>query len=133
MNLGIHRNLMTVRLRKLGFDFTAEKEIDELAGAGGVGAAANDGHGIGYEQRAHSAFLGGVPIGKDNSCGFAGADLADSVVGIRDANSESAFADAFGHLLVSRNDVDAVVFQASIELLSFFCSQDFEQAGGLGR
>src|SRR5437016_4581050 len=98
MNLGIHRDLMTVRPRKLGFDFMAEKEVDELAGARGVGAAANDGYGIRYEQRAHSAFLGGVPIGKDDSYGFAGADLANGVVGIRNANGESAFADAFRHL-----------------------------------
>src|SRR5437773_10006515 len=110
MKLGIRRDLMTVRLRKLGFDFRAEKEVDELAGARGVGAAANDGYGIGYEQRAHSAFLGGVAIGKNDHHGLAGADLADCVVGIRDANSKSAFADAFGHLLVSRDDVDAVVF-----------------------
>src|SRR6266849_10965196 len=119
MNLGIHRGLTTVRLGQLGFDFRAEKEIDEPASAGGVGAAANDGHGIGYEQRAHSAFLGGVPIGKDNSYGFAGTDLANGVVGIRNANGESAFADAFRHLLVSRNDVDAVVFQAPVKLLGF--------------
>src|SRR5439155_4178112 len=61
----------------------------------------------------------------------AGAHFADGVVRVGDADGKLTFTNTFGHLLVSRNDLDAVVLQATIELLGFFGAQDLEQAGRL--
>ncbi len=108
-------------MRQPGFHLGAEEVIDELFGAVRIGAAADDGHGIGQKQDG---------IGVDQGNRVAGFDLGHGVIGVGEAGGELALADPDRNLLVAGDQMEPMGMQILVKGLRFFPAPSLEEAGG---